>query len=84
MVPSVFYATCENCFAAKYELLDHIALYHYYCSKCDKQIITKKHLKTHIESIHQGVHYSCNQWFIYPTNNSYLKTHTVSISWHYH
>ena len=83
MDPSVFVPLVEFFFAAKYKLLDHIKNSHdenYYCSKCDKQIMTKKHLKTHIESIHQGVHYSCNQWLIYPTNNSYLKTHTESLS----
>ena len=32
---------------------------HYHCSQCDKQVMTKKHLKTHIESIHKGVHYYC-------------------------
>ena len=84
---NVFCDICAKRFDAKYKLDDHVKNAHdegeYPCDDCSKTFIGKRKLLNHKDS-HKIVECTkCNQWFIYPTNNSYLNTYRVNIYWFY-
>ena len=50
----------------------------YACNQCDYQAIQQVHLKTHIESKHEGVKYACDQCDYQASRQDHLKTHIES------
>ena len=49
------------------------------CDQCEFKTKNKCHLKTHIESIHEGIKHYCNQCDFQSTQKHRLKTHLKSI-----
>ena len=47
----------------------------YSCGQCGKDFVTQQVLKTHIESVHEGIMYDCNQCDYQATEKSSLRRH---------
>ena len=61
------------------DILDQFISISYTCGQCDYIATFAGHLKTHIESIHEGVRYSCHQCDYKATFAGALKRHVESI-----
>merc|ERR1712133_178456 len=56
-----------------------VKLVWYTCNQCGKQYNQNNHLKTHIQSVHEGVKYSCNHCEQQFTRKNSLNVHVKSV-----
>ena len=54
----------------------------YQCQQCDYEATKSSHLKTHVESIHEGVRYPCNQCSYKATETGNLQKHVNYLYFH--